>query len=137
MLILTSLRHAGHTTAAEILKDVRESYPYVDISTVYRTLDVLKSMRLASETHLGGDEATFEWVGREPHHHLICHRCGEVTQLPHELLEQLGEQIAREVGFQADIDHFAIFGICEECRSDQSSEPARLSKKMGREHARS
>ena len=64
MMILTSLRHAkGHLCAAEIFEQVKAAYPYVDISTVYRTLNVLKDMRLISETHMGGGDATFEWVG--------------------------------------------------------------------------
>ena len=54
VLILSSLRHAdGHVTASEILDQVRESYPYIDASTVYRTLSVLKKLRLVSETDLG------------------------------------------------------------------------------------
>ncbi len=51
MMILTSLRHApGHLTAADIFERVKAEYPYVDISTVYRTLTVLKDMRMIPET---------------------------------------------------------------------------------------
>ena len=60
MMILTSLRHAqGHLTAAAIFERVKQAYPYVDISTVYRTLTVLKEMRLISETHMGDGDAAF------------------------------------------------------------------------------
>lgn len=116
MMILTSLRHAGHTTAVDILQSVRAKYPYVDISTVYRTLDVLKSMRLISETRMGGDEATFEWVDATPHHHLVCRSCDSITLLDHRFLEKLVEELDREVGFHADVSHFAIFGLCADCR---------------------
>jgi Fur family ferric uptake transcriptional regulator len=119
MMILTSLRHAqGHLTAADIYERVKQAYPYVDISTVYRTLTVLKEMRLISETHMGGGDATFEWVATERHHHLICRKCDGVTQLDHRHLEQLGTQIARDVGFRADLDHFAIFGLCAACQRE-------------------
>jgi Fur family ferric uptake transcriptional regulator len=117
MMILTSLRHAGsHLTATDIYERVREAYPYVDISTVYRTLAVLKDMRLISETHMGGGDATFEWVATERHHHLICRRCDGVTQLDHRYLEGLGVQLQKDLGFRADIDHFAIFGLCAACQ---------------------
>lgn len=116
MMILTSLRHAaGHLSAAEIFDQVKAAYPYVDISTVYRTLSVLKDMRLISETHMGGGDATFEWVGVERHHHLICRKCNAVRQLDHRYLESLGKQISNDLGFRADIDHFAIFGLCAIC----------------------
>jgi Fur family ferric uptake transcriptional regulator len=116
MMILTSLRHAkGHLSAADIFEEVKAAYPYVDISTVYRTLTVLKEMRLISETHMGGGDATFEWVASERHHHLICRKCDGVTVLDHRHLEKLGAEIERTSGFRADMDHFAIFGLCSYC----------------------
>lgn len=119
MMILTSLRHArGHLSANDIYEQVREAYPYVDISTVYRTLTVLKDMRLVSETHMGGGDATFEWVGAERHHHLICRKCDHVTQIDHKYLDKLSTDITKATGFRADIDHFAIFGLCAECQRE-------------------
>ncbi|HYM16200.1 MAG TPA: transcriptional repressor [Dehalococcoidia bacterium] len=118
MMILSSLRHSPrHQSAVEIFEQAKASYPYMDISTVYRTLDVLKDLRLVSETHMGGAEATFEWVAPERHHHLICRDCGGVTEIDDVYLRQLGEQVERSEGFRADIDHFAIFGLCKRCLS--------------------
>jgi Fur family ferric uptake transcriptional regulator len=123
MMILTSLRHAsGHLSASQIFDEVRQSYPYVDISTVYRTLAVLKDMRLISETHMGGADATFEWVGSERHHHLICQRCEHVTQIDHKHLDNLGDEIKKATGFRADMDHFAIFGLCAECQRELAND---------------
>jgi Fur family ferric uptake transcriptional regulator len=119
MMILTSIRHArGHLTAADIHERVREAYPYVDISTVYRTLSVLKDMRLISETDMGVGDAAFEWVGADRHHHLICQRCDHVTQLDHKYLADLGSRLVNDLGFRADLDHFAIFGVCRGCTAD-------------------
>ncbi|HEY7802324.1 MAG TPA: Fur family transcriptional regulator [Dehalococcoidia bacterium] len=123
MMILTSLRHApGHLTAAEIYDRVKAEYPYVDISTVYRTLTVLRDMRLIAETDMGSGDATFEWVGAERHHHLICRKCNGVTQLDHRYLVEVGARIGRELGFRADLDHFAIFGLCAECQQALAAE---------------
>ena len=116
-MVLNSLRHApGHLSAAQIYERVRAEYPYVDISTVYRTLAVLKDLRLVSETHMGGGDATFEWVTPKPHHHLICRRCNGVTLLDHSYMDRLAEQIQGDLGFRSDMDHFAIFGLCSGCR---------------------
>jgi Fur family ferric uptake transcriptional regulator len=117
LLIVSALRHAeGHVTAAEIADEVKEQYPYVDISTVYRTLDVLKRERLATVTDMGTGDATFEWVASKPHHHLICIDCGDVESLEHGHLEDLGRRIEKETGFTPDLHHFAIFGLCAHCR---------------------
>ena len=122
MLILSSLRHAaGHITASDILESVQQSYPYVDISTVYRTLTVLKDLRLVTETQMGGENATFEWLGPEPHHHLICRGCDRVTLMEHPHFTELAAVITRETGFRPDIDHFAIFGLCTDCRAGEGA----------------
>ena len=78
LMILAALRHAeGHMSASEIYEQVLMEYPYVDISTVYRTLGVLKELRLVSEIDMGVGDTSYEWVpGEGRHHHLICRGCG-------------------------------------------------------------
>jgi Fur family ferric uptake transcriptional regulator len=116
MLILGCVRHArGHVTAAQILEEVRRSYPYIDASTVYRTLASAKELRLVSETNLGSGENLFEWAGAERHHHLICRSCGQVGSLDQRHLDTLVATLRRDTGFQADLDHIAIFGLCRDC----------------------
>ena len=122
LMILSALRHAeGHLTAGEILAKVRLDYPYVDISTVYRTLGVLKELRLITEADMGTGDMTYEWVRQQArHHHLICRQCGAVASLDHRYLEDLGAEIMAESGFKPDIDHFAIFGLCAACQKRAS-----------------
>ena len=117
LLILSALRHAaGHVTAAEILRRVKESYPYIDISTVYRTLNVLMQMRMISGTDLGAAEYRYEWIDHVRHHHLICRNCDRAILLEDKYLENLGTEIMGDYSFRSDIDHMAIFGLCHECR---------------------
>ena len=122
IMILSSVRHSGgHVAAAEILDQVKQTYPYMDISTVYRTLGVLKEMHLISETNMGGGEYRYEWVERNGHHHLVCRVCEKVTLLDNQGINTLGTQIFDEYGFEAEINHFAIFGICSRCRRNDKS----------------
>ncbi len=117
LMILSALRHApGHVTAGEVLEHVKESYSFIDLSTVYRTLDMLKQMRLVSETHMGGDQHSYEWIDQVRHHHLICQGCEGVALLDQELLQSLGDRILETYGFEVDIDHLAVFGSCSSCR---------------------
>lgn len=117
LLIVRALRHAkGHITAAQIAEEVRREFPYVDVSTVYRTLDVLRRMRLATVTDMGAGDAVFEWAQPMAHHHLICSSCGAVHELGHEYFEDLERRVSEHFGFRADLDHFAIFGLCRECQ---------------------
>ncbi len=117
LMILSALRHAtGHITASEVLEQVKESYSYLDLSTVYRTLDMLKQMRMVSETHMGGDQHSYEWIDEVRHHHLVCQSCDRVVLLDDVMLESLGDNILKTYGFEVDINHLAIFGACHDCR---------------------
>jgi Fur family transcriptional regulator, ferric uptake regulator len=116
LLVVSALRHAAtHMSAAQLLEQVQSVYPYVDVSTVYRTLAVLKDLHLATETDMGGGELTYEWSSGEGHLHLICRRCGGVQQLRHGVLDQLSGSLREDYGFAADLEHLAIFGVCQTC----------------------
>ncbi len=121
VLILSAVRHAGaHVRASQIIESLRKDHPYIDASTVYRTLSSATDMGLVSETDMGAGESEFEWIGVDRHHHLICRTCGEVTSLDNSYLDGLATLLYEEAGFQADLGHFAIFGVCRECRSGTS-----------------
>jgi Fur family ferric uptake transcriptional regulator len=117
VLILCAIRHAGkHVTASHIIDELREDHPYIDVSTVYRTLASASDMGLVSETDMGARESEFEWIGKDRHHHLICRSCGDVTSLDNTYLDGLATLLYEEIGFQADLGHFAIFGLCRHCQ---------------------
>lgn len=117
MLILCAVRHKRHhVTAGDVLEEVRRSYPYIDISTVYRTLNSAKELRLVSEMYRGAGETEYEWVGSNQHHHLICRVCGTETSLDSTYLAGLAAALLEDRGFQADLEHFGITGLCSACR---------------------
>jgi Fur family ferric uptake transcriptional regulator len=118
LMIVRALRHGGgHVSAARLAEEVHNAYPFVDVSTVYRTLDVLKRMRLVTATDMGSGDAVFEWAPEMPHHHLICSSCGDVRELEHAYLDSLAGRIQCDFGFTPDLHHFAIFGLCSECQA--------------------
>jgi Fur family ferric uptake transcriptional regulator len=120
LLILTAVRDSrGHVTASQILDKVKVSYPYVDASTVYRTLSAAKELRLVSETNLGSGDNLFEWIGSERHHHLICRVCSNVSMLEEASVAAFAAKLEEETGFDADLDHLALFGTCGVCKAKQ------------------
>jgi Fur family transcriptional regulator, ferric uptake regulator len=122
LMVLTALRHRdGHATAGEIYQQVRAAYPYVDISTVYRTLASLKELRLVTETDMGAGDLHYEWAEATPHHHLICQSCGQVSDLDHQFMVDLGKAIREHHDFEPNLDHFAIFGRCSACRRTETA----------------
>jgi Fur family transcriptional regulator, ferric uptake regulator len=116
MMVLAALAEQdGHITAETILELVRPEYPYINLSTIYRTLDLLVELALVAETDLGSGVRQFELLGPHPHHHLICQRCGGTIEIGDETLQPLRERLQTHYGFEARMDHFAIFGMCKAC----------------------
>jgi Fur family ferric uptake transcriptional regulator len=106
----------GHGGAEEVYRRATLHRRDVDLSTVYRTLERLRDLRILSQIDLGRGHAEFEIVADQPHHHLVCESCGRVMDLDHTYLAPVAEAIRREFGFEPIFDHFAIFGWCNECR---------------------
>jgi hypothetical protein len=75
---------------------------------VYRTLNSATALGSSARPTWAG-EAEFEWIGVDRHHHLVCRSCGDVTSLDNTYLDSLATALHDEIGFQADLGHFAIF----------------------------
>jgi Fur family transcriptional regulator, ferric uptake regulator len=105
-----------HLTAEEIIEQVRERYPYLNKSAVYRSLDLLTELGLVTQIDLGHGHAEYELHNHPHHHHLVCRHCKHVQQIDHKVFTAMGKKLERDFGFQADLDHFAIFGTCKKCQ---------------------
>ena len=117
MMILDAVQSADdHISAEEIYSQVRAKYPHLNISTVYRTLELLKSLRLVTETDLGEGRVRYHSAEKGHHHHLVCQKCGAVFDLNESTLMALKDALLREYNFMADLRHLAIFGQCLNCQ---------------------
>jgi Fur family ferric uptake transcriptional regulator len=107
----------GHASAEQVYERVTLHHSDIDLSTIYRTLEGLRDLRVISQTDLGRGCAEYEIVAKQPHHHLICKDCNRVVDLDHKYLIPVAQAIERDFGFEATIDHFAIYGLCHHCHS--------------------
>ena len=116
MMILSAIEKGdGHISAEEIYAQVTAKYPRVNISTVYRTLELLKRLGMVTETDLGDGRLRYHPADKGHHHHLVCTECGAVIDLDESLLSPVKGVLLREYGFLADLKHLAIFGRCANC----------------------
>jgi len=118
LMIISAIEHSdGHISAEEIYAQVMAKYPHVNISTVYRTLELLKQLGLVTDTDFGEGRVRYHPVGKGHHHHLVCQECGATVDLDETALTPLKDVLLREYGFSADLRHLAIFGRCGKCGS--------------------
>jgi Fe2+ or Zn2+ uptake regulation protein len=110
--------HRGHLGADEIYYLARREVPRLSLSTVYRTLDLLKGLDLVSELHLAGDHYRYEAQSGE-HQHLVCVSCGQVIEFQCGYYHTVHEKLASEYGFRIAGSRVELFGYCEECSKAQ------------------
>jgi len=117
LMILKSVEDAdSHISAEEIFDQIRAHYPQMNISTVYRTLDLVKELGLVTETDMGDGRARYQCMGKgRYHHHLICEKCGEIINMDTSILNPLWADIQQKHDFKVNMKHLAIFGRCNKC----------------------
>jgi Fur family ferric uptake transcriptional regulator len=116
-LVLEAVGTLGHATPEEIAASVRETASGVNISTVYRTLELLEELGLVRHAHLGHGATTYSLAGADDHVHLVCRDCEGVTEAELALVEPAVTALAAVHGFHVDVGHFAVFGRCASCSS--------------------
>ncbi len=104
-----------HATPDDILHEVRKTASGVNISTVYRTLELLEELGLVSHAHLGHGAPTYHLAARHHHLHLVCRDCAEVIEADVEVAAEFTAKLRASFGFDTDMKHFAIYGRCADC----------------------
>lgn len=110
--VLKALAGLGHGTPESIA-----ARGEVDLSTVYRTLELVEELGLVTHAHLGGGAPTYHLAADEPHVHLVCRRCGDVAEAGPDLVAGLVDRLQRERGFAVDVAHISVTGECAGCRA--------------------
>jgi Fur family ferric uptake transcriptional regulator len=106
----------GHISPTAIARRVQTRMPGVNASTVYRTLTLLEEIGVLSHAHLeGGPE--YHRVEEAGHIHLTCSNCGSASDVSIADGRTIQDLIRAHTGFEADLTHFAISGLCETCRN--------------------
>jgi Fur family ferric uptake transcriptional regulator len=117
LMVLAALHSVDtHISAEDIYAQVKAKYQYANISTIYRTLDLLKELKLIAEIDLDDGCVRYHLSEKGHHHHLICSSCGKMINLPETALLKLSETLVRDYKFQADLKHLAVFGTCADCQ---------------------
>ena len=104
----------GHLSADEIYQLARARIPGLSLSTVYRTLDLLRELDLVSELHLASNRHHYEAPGPE-HQHLVCLNCGRVVEFLCAHSAQTCQRLADQHGFSITGSRVELLGYCEEC----------------------
>ena len=125
-LVLEAVTKLHHASPEKIFAEVHQKARGVNVSTIYRTLELLEQLGLVTHTHLGHGAPRYHLAAEAQHVHLVCRDCGRVTELAPEAAYPLVRVLDEEHGFETDVGHLTVFGTCRDCRGlgDAGSNPA-------------
>jgi Fur family transcriptional regulator, ferric uptake regulator len=120
-LVLEAVTRLEHATPEEIYAEVKQTAVGVNLSTVYRTLELLEQIGLVTHTHLGHGAHRYHLAADAQHVHLVCRACGAILQLDPAAVGSLVTALDADYGFETDVGHLTVFGTCADCRASAAS----------------
>ena len=125
-IIMEVLKRATlqHPTADWIYDRVRERCPNVSLGTIYRNLNMLKKKGLIRELKFGKNTSRYDY-NFEPHHHIICLKCGRLEDIHCELHSDLNKGVEKTSGYKTVTHQLEFNGICPECLKRGKYSPQR------------
>jgi Fur family ferric uptake transcriptional regulator len=120
-LIMEIIRKGrGHLDADEIYRRAREKEARLSLSTVYRTLQMLKKLGLVEELHFVEEHHHYEVKPSVEHHHLVCLGCGRVIEFNYPLSRYLRKKVPEAKDFDITETEIRMTGYCPKCRRSQN-----------------
>ena len=110
-----------HLDADTLLERARKRESHIDRATVYRTIELLKRLRLVDELdlmHLEGEKHYYELKTTREHIPLACFRCGRIEESSSSLYEKLKSEIAKQAGFKIRVTRLEVGGACRACAAE-------------------
>jgi Fur family ferric uptake transcriptional regulator len=119
-LVLEAVTALEHATPEEICTRVQQTARGVNISTVYRTLELLEQLSLVTHSHLGHGAPRYHLAAEAEHVHLVCRECGRIEQVGPQSVAPLVAALEAEHDFETDVRHLTVFGRCGACRKPEA-----------------
>jgi Fe2+ or Zn2+ uptake regulation protein len=115
LLLQALFENREHRSAEELTAEVRSHAPDVHLSTVYRNLEELERLGVIDSTRLGEGPATYH-LASAAHGHLVCEKCGSMTEVPDDMFRALIQSAQAQYGFTINPHRFAVTGRCASCQ---------------------
>ena len=114
ILEILSSEHS-HLTSLQIFELLRDRFPALNQSTVYRALERMTKDGRISVSDMGTGSSVYEGVSIGRHHHLVCQTCGAVQTIQDEEVSRFFTALRDQYRFKIVTNHLVLFGICENC----------------------
>lgn len=107
-----------HLSAEDVYRILLDEGVEIGVATIYRVLTQFEQAGILVRHHFEGGKAVYE-LNQEQHDHIVCVRCGLVTEFQNSEIEQMQERIAEANGYRL-VDHsLYLYGVCGNCRKKE------------------
>ncbi len=102
-----------HPSAEDVFKEIRENYPTISFTTVYKTLEIMEKMGEILKVTIDEQRKHYD-PDTNVHHHIICSRCNKISDIKKEYVKP---RLPREVldEFTPSSYHISFYGTCKKC----------------------
>jgi Fur family ferric uptake transcriptional regulator len=104
------VRRLGHATPEQL----SETVPGVDVTTIYRTLELLEELGLVRHMHLGHGPGLYAPTARDEEY-VACERCGRSEAVAPDILSAVRAAVREAVGYEPRFSHTPLTGLCPVC----------------------
>lgn len=112
---------AGHSTLGAIYTRARKQDPAIDMSTVYRSVELFEDLGLVVSVEFEGHEKGYEISKPQPHHHLICKICKNEFDIDNQTVDDFYRALKQGYGYAVTMDHLVLYGLCPSCQKDRKN----------------
>jgi Fur family peroxide stress response transcriptional regulator len=109
-----ALSSREHPTAQRIYREIKKLHPTVSLATVYKTLQVLRELRLVQELAFPQGETRFD-SNVNPHVNIVCLQCGSISDVNDQAIRNVVARAASMIRFTVTGQRFDVYGVCEKC----------------------
>lgn len=109
------MKSEEHPSAEQIHQFIQKKYPMVSLSTVYKTLDLMRSNKLVNEIEVKG-ESRFD-ANTGEHINLVCLNCGKIEDLDDEAIKEIQSRVEKRSRYRILRGSFDFYGYCNLCKS--------------------
>jgi Fur family ferric uptake transcriptional regulator len=106
----------AHLDVEEITSRVRDRLESVSVQAVYDVLGALTAAGLARRIAPAGAPARYEARAGDNHHHLVCRKCGKITDVDCVTGSAPCLEPIEAAGFVVDEAEVTFWGLCASCR---------------------
>jgi len=102
-----------HPSAEDVFKEIRENYPTISFTTVYKTLEIMEKMGEILRVTIDEQRKHYD-PDTNVHHHIICSKCNKISDIKKEYVKP---RLPREVldEFTPSSYQISFYGTCRKC----------------------